>query len=255
MNIDIVTLFPEIVEGFFHSSIMARAIASGHITYAVTNFRDYAEDRHRTCDDAPYGGGAGMVLKAEPLYKALDALAVQDKHVIFPSPSGKRFTQEVAQRLSTMENLVFICGHYEGMDQRVIDTYVDEELSIGDYVISSGEVATLAMVDAVYRLVDGVISGESLEEESFSDGLLEYPHYTRPETYCGKSVPDVLLSGHHANIARWRQKMRLRKTLLNRPELLESVTLDAFSLKILEELRTEKDNEKGTEENGRNQGT
>lgn len=241
MNIDIVTLFPEIIEGFFSSSIMARAVSSGLVTYRITDFRDYAEDRHRTCDDAPYGGGAGMVLKPEPLFKALDALGAKEKHVILPSPSGKRFTQAVAQRLSGEKNLLFVCGHYEGIDQRVIDTYVDEELSIGDYVISSGEVATLAMVDAIYRLLDGVISGESLEEESFSDGLLEYPHYTRPETYCGKNVPDVLLSGHHANIARWRQKMRLRKTLLNRPELLESAPLDAFSQKLLDELRTERE--------------
>ncbi|AEC01741.1 tRNA (guanosine(37)-N1)-methyltransferase TrmD [Parasphaerochaeta coccoides] len=241
MNITILTLFPEMVEGFFTNSIMARSVASGLVMYKITNFRDYAEDRHHTCDDAPYGGGAGMVLKPEPLFKALEAADAKNKHVVLPSPSGRRFTQEVAERLSKEKELLFICGHYEGIDQRVIDTYVDEELSVGDYVISSGEVAVLVMVDAIYRLIDGVISEESLKEESFSDGLLEYPHYTRPETYCGKKVPDVLLSGHHANIARWRQKMRLRKTLLNRPELLENVVLDAFSRKILDELRTERE--------------
>ena len=170
--------------------------------------------------------------------------------MVYPSPSGKLFTQAYAQNLSLEDELVFICGHYEGIDQRVIDLYVDDEISIGDYVISSGEVSTLVIVDAVYRLIEGVISSDSLTEESFSDGLLEYPHYTRPETYCSKSVPAVLLSGHHANIGQWRLKKRLEKTLSNRPDLLETASLDVNSRKMLLELKEHR--AKGTVDNGCN---
>ena len=197
MHIDILTLFPPMVESFFTSSIMSRAVERKLVSYNIVNFRDFASDRHRTCDDVPYGGGAGMVLKPEPLYAALESIGAGDKRVIFPSPSGKLFTQSYAEELSREENLVFICGHYEGLDQRVIDTYVDDEISIGDYVLSSGESATTVIIDAIYRLLDGVINSESLADESFSSSLLEYPQYTRPERYCTKSVPDVLLSGHH----------------------------------------------------------
>ncbi len=236
MKIDILTLFPGIVEGFFTNSIMSRSVASNAISYNLVDFREFATDRHHTCDDAPYGGGAGMVIKPEPLCKALDSVDAKRKRVIYPSPSGRLFDQRYAQELSAEEELVFICGHYEGIDQRVIDLYVDDEICIGDYVISSGEVSTLVIVDALYRLIDGVISGESLVEESFSDGLLEYPQYTRPETYCGIRVPDVLLSGHHANIGSWRMKKRLEKTLSNRPELMETASLDVDSRKLLNEL-------------------
>ena len=197
MHIDILTLFPQMVESFFTSSIMARAVERGLVSYRIINFRDFATDSHRTCDDIPYGGGAGMVLKCEPLFAALDSICARDKRVVFPSPSGRLFNQAYAEDLSREENLVFICGHYEGLDQRVIDTYVDDEISIGDYVLSSGETSTVVIIDALYRLIDGVISSESLEDESFSSQLLEYPQYTRPERYCTKSVPGVLLSGHH----------------------------------------------------------
>ena len=160
MHIDILTLFPQMVESFFTSSIMARAVERGLVSYRIINFRDFATDSHRTCDDIPYGGGAGMVLKCEPLFAALDSIGARDKRVVFPSPSGRLFNQAYAEDLSREENLVFICGHYEGLDQRVIDTYVDDEISIGDYVLSSGETSTVVIIDALYRLIDGVISSE-----------------------------------------------------------------------------------------------
>lgn len=239
MHIDILTLFPEMVSSFFTSSIMARAVEKGIISYRIVNFRDYAEDRHRTCDDVPYGGGAGMVLKCEPIGRALEEVDARNRRVIFPTPSGRLFNQEYAQELSREENLVFICGHYEGLDQRIIDTYVDDEISIGDYVLSSGETSSIVIIDAVYRLVEGVIASESLEDESFSNGLLEYPQYTRPERYCTKSVPDVLLSGHHERIATWRDFRMLEKTMLSRPEVLCRASLDLALRRRLVELINE----------------
>ena len=236
MHIDILTLFPEMVSSFFTSSIMARAVEKGIISYRIVNFRDYAEDRHRTCDDVPYGGGAGMVLKCEPIGRALEEVDARNRRVIFPTPSGRLFNQEYAQELSREENLVFICGHYEGLDQRIIDTYVDDEISIGDYVLSSGETSSIVIIDAVYRLVEGVIASESLEDESFSNGLLEYPQYTRPERYCTKSVPDVLLSGHHERIATWRDFRMLEKTM---PEVLCRASLDLAMRRRLVELINE----------------
>lgn len=237
MNIDVVTLFPEMVQGFFSNSIMKRAIENGIITYNMIDFRSFAIDKHHTCDDSPYGGGAGMVLKPEPLCKALESIKAKEKRVIYPSPSGKRLTQSLAKELSKEENLVFICGHIEGIDQRVIDLYVDDEISIGDYVISSGEISSLVVIDSVYRLIDGVISSESLDEESFSDGLLEYPQYTRPNVFNDLEVPQVLLSGNHKSIKKWRLEKRLEKTLSFRPELLEEKSLDLESRKTLQELR------------------
>jgi tRNA (guanine37-N1)-methyltransferase len=221
MTFTVLTLFPDIVSAFFGNSIMAKAIEKGLIDYNIVDIRDFAMDKHRTCDDATYGGGAGMVLKAEPLAGALDFVHGEDKRVVYPAPSGKLFNQRKAAELSAEQELVFICGRYEGIDQRIIDLYVDDELSIGDYVISSGEIASLVIIDAVYRLVDGVINGESLEEESFTDGLLEYPHYTRPQEFRNLAVPDILLSGNHAEIERWRRQKRIEKTEQNRPELLQ----------------------------------
>ena len=240
MNIDILTLFPEMVSGFFTNSIMARAVKAGLVSYNIVDWRQFAEDRHHKCDDSPFGGGAGMVIKPEPLFKALDRIDAMNKRVVYASPSGKRLTQDYARQLSREPGLVFICGHYEGIDQRIIDRYVDDEICIGDYVVSSGEVATLVIIDAVYRLIDGVITDSSLEEESFTGPLLEYPQYTRPETYCGMSVPDILLSGHHANIEKWRLQKRLEKTLSNRPELLENASLDEEAGKLLKELKLTK---------------
>ena len=220
MRFDVLTLFPEIPAAFFNTSIMAKAVERGLINYNLVNIRDFAYDKHRTCDDVTYGGGAGMLLLPQPLALALDSVQAAEKRVIYVTPSGKPFTQRYAEMLAREENLVFVCGRYEGIDQRIIDEYVDDEISVGDYVMSSGELAALTVIDTVYRLIDGVISRQSLEEESFSDGLLEYPQYTRPQIFREKAVPDVLLSGHHANIRKWRLARRIEKTLAVRPDLL-----------------------------------
>ena len=236
MHIDILSLFPKMLEGFFTNSIMARAVEKGVVSYRITDWRSYATDRHHSCDDVPYGGGAGMVLKCEPLSKALEDIDARNRRVVFPTPSGRLFTQAYAQELSREKDLIFICGHYEGLDQRVIDTYVDDEISIGDYVLSCGETSTTVIIDALFRLIDGVISSDSLQDESFTDGLLEYPQYTRPESYCTKSVPDVLLSGHHERIATWRDFRMLEKTMLSRPEVLVRASLDQDRRRRLIEL-------------------
>ncbi|MBF9017632.1 MULTISPECIES: tRNA (guanosine(37)-N1)-methyltransferase TrmD [unclassified Oceanispirochaeta] len=226
MKFTILTLFPEIVEAFFSSSIMKKAVDKGLIEYNLVNIRDFALDKHRTCDDAPYGGGAGMVLKTEPLALALDSVKASDIRTVFPTPSGVSYTQKIADELSQEKEIVLICGRYEGIDQRIIDLYVDDEVCIGDYVISSGEIASLVVIDSIYRLCDGVITQESLKEESFQGKLLEYPHYTRPEVFRDIKVPDILLSGHHAKIVKWRHERRLEKTIKNRPDLLDEVEFD-----------------------------
>jgi tRNA (guanine37-N1)-methyltransferase len=225
MKYTVLTLFPEITDAFFATSIMAKAIKRGIIEYRAINIRDFAFDKHKTCDDAPYGGGPGMLMLPEPLGRALEAAGAQKKvtdtaRVIYLSPSGRRFDQAMARELAAEPELVLLCGRYEGIDQRVIDLYVDDEVSVGDYVLSSGEVAALAVIDATYRLVDEVITPESLDEESFSGGLLEYPQFTRPEVYDTIRVPEVLLSGHHELIRRWRLEKRVEKTLQNRPDLI-----------------------------------
>ncbi|MCK5737008.1 MAG: tRNA (guanosine(37)-N1)-methyltransferase TrmD [Spirochaetaceae bacterium] len=237
MKFTVLSLFPGILRGFFDDSIMSKAVSRGLVDYELVNIRDYAYDRHRVCDDSPYGGGAGMVLKPEPLSRALDAVGASGKRVIFPTPSGRPFTQDVALELSGEDELVFICGRYEGIDQRVIDLYVDDEISIGDYVISSGEISTLVMVDAIYRLLDGVITRDSLEEESFTQPLLEYPHFTRPEDFRGLRVPEILLGGHHANIEAWRLRKRVEKTLKNRPDLLDADGVSEEIRRVSDELR------------------
>jgi tRNA (guanine37-N1)-methyltransferase len=229
MKYTVLTLFPEITASYFSTSIMAKAIQRGIINYQSVNIRDFAQDRHKTCDDAPYGGGPGMLMLPEPLSRALEAAGVQRKgpacrtgvkRVVYLTPSGRPFNQTLAQELARERELVLLCGRYEGIDQRVIDLYIDDEVSVGDYVLSSGEVAALALIDATYRLVDRVITPESLDEESFSDGLLEYPQYTRPEVYDTIKVPEVLLSGHHEHIRRWRLEKRVEKTQRLRPDLL-----------------------------------
>ena len=225
MKFTVLTLFPQIPQAFFENSIMAKAVEKGIIAYDLVNIRDFATDKHHTCDDSPYGGGAGQLMMTEPLGRALDSVKASKKHVIYVTPSGKQFTQSKAIELSRKDELVIVCGRYEGIDQRIIDYYVDDEISIGDYVMSSGEVSATVIVDTVYRLIDGVISQESLEEESYSDGLLEYPQYTRPPVYKDMEVPDVLLSGNHENIRKWRLKKRLEKTLANRPDLIMQARL------------------------------
>ena len=243
MRFNVLTLFPEIPKAFFESSIMAKAVERELIGYNLVNIRDFAFDKHKTCDDLTYGGGAGMLLLPEPLGLALDSLEAQQKRVIYVSPSGTLFNQRYAEELSAEKELIFICGRYEGIDQRIIDEYVDDEISVRDYVMSSGEVAALVIIDAVYRLIEGVISGESLAEESFSDNLLEYPQYTRPRSFKGREVPDVLLSGHHLNIKKWRLKKRLEKTLKNRPDLIERAKNSEYWTKDTEKLFKELQNE------------
>ena len=220
MKFTVLTLFPEILESYFKSSIMAKAVEKALIEYEIVNIRDFALNKHKNCDDYPYGGGAGMVLKPEPLALALDSVGAADKRTLYPSPSGKLFKQDYAADLSGEKELIIICGRYEGIDQRIIDSYVDDEICIGDYILSSGEVAALTVIDCVYRLLDGVISSDSLEEESFSNGLLESPQYTRPEVFREMKVPEVLLSGHHENIKKWRLEKSLEKTENYRPDLL-----------------------------------
>ena len=230
MKYTVLTLFPEITDAFFANSIMARALQKGIIEYQAINIRDFAQDKHKTCDDAPYGGGPGMLMLPEPLGLAIKAALGKDprkdseeqrgKRVIYLSPSGRPFNQEMARELAAEPELVLLCGRYEGIDQRIIDLYVDDEISVGDYVLSSGEAAALVIIDATYRLVDQVICSDSLEEESFSGGLLEYPQYTRPEVYDTIKVPEVLLSGHHERIRQWRLEKRVEKTLRLRPDLI-----------------------------------
>ncbi len=225
MKFTVLTLFPDLVDVFFNHSIMGRAVEDGKIEKSLVNIRDFAYDKHKNCDDSPYGGGVGMLLKPEPISLAMESLPVEEgrrRRVIFPSPAGKLYTQADAQRLADeYDELVFICGRYEGVDQRIIDMYVDEEFSLGDYVLSSGENATLVLIDTIYRLCPGVIKKESLEEESFVDGLLEYPHYTKPAMFQGRGVPEVLQNGHHAKIAEWRYNKRIEKTKKNRPDLYQ----------------------------------
>jgi len=251
MKYTVLSLFPEIIDAYFANSIMAKAVKAGIVEYRSINIRDYAVDKHRTCDDAPYGGGAGMLMLAEPLGRALEAAGARkageadgvprSPRVIYLSPSGRPFNQTLAKELSAEKELVLLCGRYEGIDQRIIDLYVGEEISVGDYVLSSGEVAALTLIDASYRLLEQVITPASLEEESFSGGLLEYPQYTRPEIYATLKVPEVLLSGHHENIRRWRLEKRVEKTLAVRPDLLseERHLFDEETRKIIEEKRRE----------------
>jgi len=242
----VLTLFPEIPRAFFESSIMAKAVGKGIIAYNLVNIRDFAFDRHKTCDDSTYGGGAGMLMLPEPLACALESVGA-GKRVVYVTPSGTPLTQKLAAELAKEEELVFVCWRYEGIDQRIIDRYVDDEISIGDYVMSSGELAATVIIDTVYRLIEGVISSDSLEEESFSDGLLEYPQYTRPEIFRDMTVPEVLLSGHHENIRRWRLRKRIEKTLRVRPDLIDRVLASTGLPKETDKIIKELQNGNGTD--------
>ena len=218
MKIDILTLFPEMFDGFIGTSIIKRAVDLGKVDIKVHNFRDYSLDKHGRVDDYPYGGGAGMVLMCEPIFRAIESIRADDSIVIMLSPSGKVFKQNVAIDLSRKRHIILLCGHYEGFDER-IKTIVDMELSIGDYVLTGGEIPAMVITDAITRLIPGVITSESLDSESFNNGLLDYPNYTRPEVFRGMKVPEVLLSGHHKNIEKYRYEEQIRLTRENRNDL------------------------------------
>jgi len=223
MKIDILTLFPEMFEGPFSQSIIKRAQNRGKVEIKIYNLRDWAEDKHKTVDDKPFGGGVGMIMMVEILDKAISSLRDKNSLVILLTPQGKTFKQQKAKRLAKAKHLILICGHYEGVDERVRENLVDEEISIGDYVLTGGEIPAMAVVDAVVRLIPGVLGkDESVKDESFSKNLLEYPQYTRPAEYKGLKVPDVLLSGNHQEIKKWRQKQAETKTKKRRADLLKS---------------------------------
>jgi len=238
---DILTLFPQACAAYLKASILGRAQKAGLITVRLIDVREYSQDRHRTVDDAPYGGGDGMVMKVEPIVAALESLPGKpDPRIILLSPTGTPFTQDAARELTGLERLVLICGRYEGVDERVRKLAVDQEISLGDFVLSGGELPALALVDAVSRLIPGVLGGsDSAAADSFSDGLLEHPHYTRPPEFRGLGVPEVLTGGNHAAIARWRRKESLRRTLERRPELLERAPLDQADRELLAEIGDE----------------
>jgi len=222
MRIDVITLFPGMFGGPFQESIIRRAVERGFLEIQVHNLRDFATGKHQVADDYPFGGGPGMVMKPEPVFAAVEALRREGSRVILMSPQGRRYCQSIAEELSLLEHLVLVCGHYEGVDERVREHLVDDELSIGDYVLTGGELPAMVVCDSVARLIPGVLgAGESTLEESFASGLLEYPHYTRPAEFRGWRVPDELLSGNHALIARWRREQSLLRTLWRRPEMLK----------------------------------
>jgi tRNA (guanine37-N1)-methyltransferase len=240
MRFDIVTIFPRMIEAALADGILARAIQRELLTVRATDLREFTEDRHRTVDDVPYGGGPGMVLKPEPLFRAVEAIAQSNgapQAVIMVSPHGRQFTQGEAARLASLDRVVILCGRYEGIDDRVRENLATEELSIGDYVLSGGELPALVIVDAVARLIPGVVGDEdSVAGDSFSRGLLDFPHFTRPAEFREWKVPDVLISGHHGEIRKWRKRQALELTLMRRPELLADAELDVEEQEILREL-------------------
>ena len=243
MRFDIVTIFPRLFDGPLGEGIVRRAVERGLVDVTVHDLRDYAADRHRSVDDLSYGGGPGMVFKPEPLFKAVDAIRAEGEvdAVILTSPQGRPFTQRDAERLALMRRVVVLCGRYEGIDDRVRAALVTDEISIGDYVLSGGELPALVMVDAVVRLLPGAVGDEeSVAADSFSRGLLDFPHFTRPAEFRGLRVPDVLLSGHHEDIRRWRTREALRRTVRQRPDLLESAELDGEEREMLRALLEER---------------
>ena len=220
MKIDILTLFPEMFEGFINTSIIKRAIQKKQIEINLINFRDYSSLNNKQVDDTPYGGGAGMILRCEPIFECLDKIDTKDAHIILLSPEGIKYNQSVAKKLTNYKHLIIICGHYEGFDER-IKTRVDEVISIGDYILTGGEIPAMAITDSITRLLPGVISNSSLEEESFNNNMLDYPTYTKPQEYRGLKVPEILLSGDHKKIALYREQEKLKKTKELRPDLME----------------------------------
>lgn len=243
MKIDVLTLFPEMFAGVFNHSILKKAQEKKIVSIDLMNFREYSDDKHQTVDDYPYGGGAGMVLKPQPIFDCVEALRKESKStdpsVILVCPQGELYTQKKAEQLAKKEHLIFICGHYEGYDER-IRSLATEEISIGDYVLTGGELAAMVIIDSVVRLLPGVLGNEeSHKQDSFSTGLLEHPHYTRPQNFRGMKVPDVLLSGNHEKIAEWREKESLRRTWERRPDLLRKYPLTEKQKKCLEAIKKE----------------
>ncbi|QOS99657.1 tRNA (guanosine(37)-N1)-methyltransferase TrmD [Brevibacterium sp. JNUCC-42] len=244
MRIDVLTLFPEMFTGVFSTSILGKAAERGIVDFGVINFRDYSKSKHGNVDDTPYGGGGGMVLKPDPIFDAVEALSVREgatkSRVILMCPQGRRYDQKMAEELAKEDHLVFICGHYEGYDERIREHLVTDEISIGDYVLTGGELGSMVVIDSVVRLQPGALGNEmSAVTDSFSTGLLEHPHYTRPAEFRGWRVPDILLSGHHANIERWRLKESLKRTWQRRPELLEQIEKTKEIEKLLVEIQQE----------------
>ncbi len=248
MNFHVLTLFPEMIMNGLETSILGRAAAKGIVSFEAVNIRDYTLERHGKVDDYPYGGGAGMVMQAEPIYRAYEALVEKigkKPRVIYMTPQGKTFNQNIAEDLAKEDDLVFLCGHYEGVDERVLEMIATDYLSAGDYVLTGGELPAMMMIDCISRLVPGVLNNNvSAEFETFHDNLLEYPQYTRPEVFMGKKVPDILLSGHHANVEKWRREQSIIRTLKNRPELLEDAVLSKKEQKFLDELLRQQETEK-----------
>ncbi len=240
MNFHILTLFPEMIMNGLSTSITGRAMEKGIISANAINIRDFSKDKHRHVDDAPYGGGAGMVMQPEPICDAYEDLCSRlgrKPRVIYMTPQGRVFNQQIAQELAQEEELVFLCGHYEGIDERALELVCTDYLSIGDYVLTGGELPAMVMIDCISRLVPGVLGSEvSAEVESFHDNLLEYPQYTRPEVFRDLTVPEVLLSGHHKNIEKWRREQSIRRTLERRPDLLEDAVLSKKEKQYLDEL-------------------
>lgn len=242
MNYHILTLFPEMIEQGMNNSIIGRAIADEKITLEAVNIRDYTNDKHGKTDDYPYGGGAGMVMQAQPVYDAYQAVRkkmTDDPRVIYVTPQGTVFNQQLAREMALEKDLVFICGHYEGVDERVLDAIVTDHISIGDYVLTGGELPAMVMMDAISRMIPGVLhNDESAEDDSFGDGLLEFPQYSRPEVWQDRAVPKILLSGDHARVDAWRREQSLIRTALRRPDLLENARISpkerAFIKKFLE---------------------
>lgn len=242
-SFDVITIFPEIFNAYLNESIIKRAIKRGLIDVKIYNLRDFTTDRHKTVDDYPYGGGSGMIMKIEPIYNAINFIESDgvERLTILLSPQGKTYNQRIAEELSMIEKrILFICGRYEGIDERVREFLVDEEISIGDYILTGGELPALVIIDSITRLIPGVLGDEeSLKEESFTWGILDYPHYTRPPEFMGMKVPEILLSGNHKEIQRWRRKEALRRTLQKRPDLLKKTRLTEEDKKILNELGSE----------------
>lgn len=248
MRIDIMTLFPAMCERMLSESILGRARQDGLVEINCHDFRDYSTDKHRRVDDAPYGGGMGMIIGPESIYNCFESIVADSKvrpHLVYMSPQGETLTEKKAVALSQMPNIAILCGHYEGVDERLIEKIVDEEISIGDYVLTGGELAALVVTDAVVRLLPGVLSNEDcFMDESHYGGLLEYPQYTRPPVWKGLEIPPVLLSGHHANIRAWRREQSIRRTIRRRPELIEKATLTTEDKEIIRVIKDEEKNRK-----------